>query len=217
MQRDLEYSPCMPDISPISSPRRTHRPFRRKKVNVHEFADRDKRNRMANDRENELEFTRRFISESDARRYVPPREKIDQFFWAKSVITPEEEKKMKDNADWYVKKLHSKRLPPEKQYTARELKYNEIPNALYGPWTEHVAPKVTKRISRAFDKSDYYKYKSKPLTPVKSDVFAFRAFREYIDRNSERVPSVLKDETELKLDSMRKMSSGKPYQFNTRF
>ncbi|OHS96674.1 hypothetical protein TRFO_09831 [Tritrichomonas foetus] len=208
MQKPHEYRPQMPSID--DQPRYTARRFRRKKVNVNEFTERDRNIRMANNHETETEFTRRTMMESDARRYTPSRDAINHYFWARSNISPADREKMSQNVDIYMKKLKASRPKREKTLLPRELKLNEIPADLHGPWSDHVAPRVSRRISREFDKSDYYKSQSKPLTPVQTDHFVFKAFREYIENNQERVPSILFDEIEQKLSQMKKESAGQP-------
>jgi hypothetical protein len=58
-------------------------------------------------------------------------------------------------------------------------------------WTERVAPTAPKKIIRAFDEANYYVSGQQPLTGWMPDSFVTRQFRDYIDRNHERVSQVL--------------------------
>ena len=194
MQKEYEYTSHCPNIQK-SAPRR----IRTKRINlnqVHEATNRDKRRRMVNPQENEEQFIKRISLESDARRYVPPYESQRNYFKYSREVTPTEKDRINQNVDIYLQKLKTKVKPQSISMIPRELKINEIPYQLSGPSTQLNAPRVSKRISQEFDKKDFYSAEYKPLTPVNSNLFVYQAFRDYIENNRERVPSMMLDEDE---------------------
>lgn len=201
MQKDHEYLPSIPRVT--SKPQRNRHQFRRKVINVHEATERDKRIRMANSKETEAEFSKRVIMESDARRYAPPHDSVYHFFKSKEEITPEESEKMNQSVDVYMMKLRASKKVEKREFTPRELNYNEIPFDLHNPYTEFVAPKISKKITRDFNERNFYHPEYKPLTPVQSDLFVYKAFRDYLERNNERIPSMMHDEIEQDEDRKR--------------
>lgn len=201
MQKNHEYLPSMPRIT--SQTQRKTRQFRRKVNNIHEATERDKRMRMANPRETEAEFSKRVIMESDARRYAPPHDSVYNFFKAREEITPQETEKMNKSVDAYIVKLKKSKKVQKREYNPRELRTNEIPYDLHNPYTEFVAPQISRRITRDFNERNFYHPEYKPLTPVQSDLFVYKAFREYLEKNKERIPSVMYDEIEQEEDRRR--------------
>ncbi|KAK8885958.1 hypothetical protein M9Y10_041417 [Tritrichomonas musculus] len=209
MQKEHEYLPSMPKAT-AQNKRKTHQ-FRRKITNVHEATERDKRIRMANPRETEAEFSKRVIMESDARRYAPPHDSVYHFFKTRDEITPSQKEKMNQSVDAYIVKLKKSKKVQKREYAPRELRTNEIPNDLHSPYTDFVAPKVSRRITRDFDERNFYQTEYKPLTPMKSDLFVYKAFRDYLDKNKERIPSMMHDEIEREEDRRRHLNkSGNP-------
>ena len=90
-------------------------------------------------------------------------------------------------------------------------------HTIYNPYTEFVAPRINRKITRDFDERNFYQSEYKPLTPVQSDLFVYKAFREYLEKNKERVPSMMHDEIEQEDDRRRHINKNRNQRRNPRF
>jgi hypothetical protein len=147
---------------------------------------------MANRADTLADVNRRKTLETKARLYRPPVRTVERYFWSRKAVTPTQEKIMSESIDVYMERLKKACLKPELVFAPRELRHNEVPKGLESAWTEFASPSGPRKIVRAFDETDFYRSQDPPLTSHLPDIFVARAFRNYVEKNNERMSEVLR-------------------------
>jgi hypothetical protein len=114
-------------------------------------------------------------------------------FWAQESSELTDEFINSPKVDAYLLRLRKSHLKSDKRFFPRELRHNEIPKGLESMWTEGVAPSGPRKIVRAFDDQGFYHSEQPPLSKRLPDLFVTQQFRAFIDRNHERLTTVLTD------------------------
>jgi len=113
-------------------------------------------------------------------------------------IKPPETKKGPSNEsiERYVHLLQNSRPKRSQQIKTRQIAAAEVPLSLENPWTKILSPRGPPQITKAFNKSPRFKNTQPGLSVNLPNLLVTRRFRQYIEKNGERIPVILKQATE---------------------
>lgn len=132
--------------------------------------------------------------------------KYTRYFWEKANEKPKKNVNT-PNIDRYYEKLKSTRQKPKHQFKAYELQSNQIPIKLYSAQMKYSVKNPPKKMINIFNESDYYDCKQPRLANHLPESFITTSFKNYLEKNHERVPEVLYQPFNGKATSIREMPS----------
>ena len=128
------------------------------------------------------------IVDSEIRTYVPKAEHIKKFIEISQNISEKDLIRIEDSVDYYLDQL-KKSLPSlEERITPILLKQNELPLNF-----DLNAPKTTRKLSKIFEKTNYFKSNQKKLSSNLPNIFISQKFKNYIQKSKEKIPKILEE------------------------
>lgn len=118
------------------------------------------------------------------------RPKYTRYFWEKANERPKKDVNT-PNIDRYYEKLKATRQKPQHQFKAYELQSNQIPVKLYSAQMKCSVKSPPKKMIRIFNDSDFYDCKQPKLVNHLPESFISTSFKNYLEKNHERVPEIL--------------------------
>lgn len=116
--------------------------------------------------------------------------KYTRYFWEKANERPKKDVNT-PNIDKYYERLKSTRPKPQHQFKAYELQSNQIPIKLYSAQMKCSVKSPPKKMINIFNESDFYDCKQPKLINHLPESFVTTSFKNYLEKNQERIPDVL--------------------------
>lgn len=116
--------------------------------------------------------------------------KYTRYFWEKANEQPKKDVNT-PNVDRYYEKLKATRQKPQHQFKAYELQSNQIPINLYSAQMKCSVKTPPKKMIRIFNESNFYDSKQTKLTNHLQESFVAESFKNYLEKNHERIPEIL--------------------------
>ena len=132
--------------------------------------------------------------------------KYTRYFWEKANEKPKKNVNT-PNVDRYYERLKSTREKPKHQFKAYELQSNQIPIKLYSAQMKYSVKSPPKKMINIFNESDYYDCKQSRLVNYLPESFITTSFKNYLEKNHERIPEILNQPFNGKATSIREMPS----------
>ena len=92
----------------------------------------------------------------------------------------------------YLELLKNSRPIRKISILTNELKKSEIPFNLETLWTEKYSPKISNQIDNIFNNSNRFSLTQKELTQNLPNLFISNQLYNYLEKNGERIPKLLK-------------------------
>jgi hypothetical protein len=131
--------------------------------------------------------------DSNIRMYVAADDAMAKFLWSREAINEPQTQTMELSVGNFVrdfKRAHW--LPNQKPH---KLSGPSIPPELVSPAVCAAPTQCPKKITQAFDRSDYYESTPKPLAEKLPEIEMTRRFRSFIEKMGDRIPQMFGDVT----------------------